>query len=105
LEIECRPDAVLNTETPGSVFDRLSILSLRIYHLDEQLDRTDVDDAHIEKVERNLAVCRPQHMELSQSLRELVDEIYDGVKKHRTYRQLKMYNDPSLNPYLYKRGK
>jgi hypothetical protein len=97
-----RPDARLNTETPGSVFDRLSILALRIYHLREQLQRTDVDEAHIESVEQKIAICRLQHAELSQSLRELLEDIYTGVKRHRTYRQLKMYNDPSLNPYLYK---
>lgn len=96
-----RPDARLNTETPGSVFDRLSILALRIYHLREQLQRTDVDEAHIESVEQKIAICRLQHAELSQSLRELLEDIYTGVKRHRTYRQLKMYNDPSLNPYLY----
>ncbi|XZE18842.1 DUF4254 domain-containing protein [Pirellulaceae bacterium SH449] len=96
-----RPDARLNTETPGSVFDRLSILALRIYHLREQLQRTDVEEAHIESVKQKIAICRLQHEELSQSLRELLEDIYSGMKRHRTYRQLKMYNDPNLNPYLY----
>lgn len=96
-----RPDAKLNTETPGSVFDRLSILSLRMYHLREQLEREGVDDSHIETVQKKLAICRLQHDELSQSLRELLEDIYAGAKRHRTYRQFKMYNDPTLNPYLY----
>ena len=94
--------ARLNTETPGSVIDRLSILSLRIYHLDEQLERKDVDQSHRESVEQKIAICRLQQDELSNSLQELLDDIFAGRKRHRTYRQLKMYNDPALNPYLYK---
>lgn len=96
-------NARLNTETPGSATDRLSIMSLRIYHLEEQLERTDIDEAHRDKVNHRLAVCRLQHADLSQSLRELLDDIANGRKRHRTYRQMKMYNDPTLNPYLYSR--
>lgn len=98
-------DAPLNTETPGSVIDRLSILSLRIYHLQEQLDRQDVDDKHLASVEQKLAICDLQQVDLSSSLAELLKEIQAGTKRHRTYRQLKMYNDPTLNPYLYRRGR
>lgn len=95
-------DARLNTETPGSTFDRLSIMSLRIYHLQEQTQRTDASPEHIESVQRKLAVCFVQHEDLSRSLQELLDDIQAGRKRHRTYRQFKMYNDPALNPYLYK---
>lgn len=90
-----------NTETPGSAIDRLSIMSLRIYHLDEQLARTDVDTAHRQKVEERLARCRLQHADLSQSLVELLDDLKVGHKLLKVYRQMKMYNDPTLNPYLY----
>jgi hypothetical protein len=100
--ITSQPDAKLNTETPGSAMDRLSIMSLRIYHLDEQLSRNDVDDAHREKVNTRLAICRLQQHDLAHSLTELLSDIYSGIKRHRTYRQMKMYNDPTLNPYLYK---
>lgn len=93
--------AGLNTETPGSVIDRLSILSLRIYHLEEQTQRRDATAEHVQGVRQKLAVARLQHADLSQSLRELLDDIYAGRKRHRTYRALKMYNDPALNPYLY----
>ncbi len=93
--------ARLNTETPGSVIDRLSILSLRIYHLEEQTERRDATPEHLQGVRQKLAVARLQHDDLSQSLRELLDDIYAGRKRHRTYRALKMYNDPALNPYLY----
>ena len=102
--IQPREDAKLNTETPGSAIDRLSIMALRIYHLEEQLERQDVDQAHFDKVSHRLAVCRLQFADLAQSLTELLDDIYHGRKRHRTYRQMKMYNDPSLNPYLYNRA-
>lgn len=94
-------DARLNTETPGSAIDRLSILALRIYHLREQRDRTDVDAEQRERVAAKLAVAVLQQQELAQSLQELVDDIGCGRRRHRTYRQMKMYNDPKLNPYIY----
>ena len=94
-------DAPLNTETPGSTIDRLSIMSLRIYHLQEQLDRDDVSQEHFDSVNRKLAVCKLQQSDLKQSLNELLLDIFSGKKRHRTYRQFKMYNDPALNPYLY----
>lgn len=100
--IAAAPDARLNSETAGSVIDRLSILALRIYHLEEQVRRTDATPQHIESVERKLAIALAQHDDLSQSLRELVDDIFAGRKRHKTYRQMKMYNDPTLNPYLYR---
>jgi hypothetical protein len=101
LRVAAAVDAPLNTETPGSAIDRLSILSLRIYHLDEQLERTDVDPSHQEKVQQRLVRCRLQQDDLSRSLAQLLSDIQAGRKRHRTYRQFKMYNDPTLNPYLY----
>ncbi len=92
-----------NSETPGSIIDRLSIIALRIFHLDEQLERTDIDDAHQEKVQSRVAICRVQQQELAVCLEILLDQIVAGQVRHRTYRQFKMYNDPSLNPYLYQR--
>lgn len=100
--ISAATDLPLNTETPGSAVDRLSIMSLRLYHLREQLDRKDVDAKHLESVQHKIAVCLMQHDDLSNSLQELVNDIAEGKKRHRTYRQFKMYNDPALNPYLYK---
>jgi hypothetical protein len=90
-----------NTETPGSCIDRLSILALRLYHLREQLERTDVDQKHLDKVQQRLAIGEAQRRDLSQGLRELVEDLLSGKKRHRTYRQMKMYNDPTMNPYLY----
>ena len=94
--------ARLNTEMPGSVIDRLSILSLRMFHLREQLDRTDVNQEHRDSVRRKIFVAETQHIDLATSLEELLDDILAGRKRHKTYRQMKMYNDASLNPYLYK---
>jgi len=95
-------NARVNTETPGSAIDRLSIMSLRIYHMREQLDRADATAEHIQKVEERIARCELQHADLSQSLMELLDDLQAGRKLLKVYRQMKMYNDPSLNPYLYK---
>ncbi|MGN6544050.1 MAG: DUF4254 domain-containing protein [Aureliella sp.] len=93
-----------NTETPGSAIDRLSIMALRVYHYGEQIERSDVDAAHRDRVSQRLAMCREQQRDLAQGLRELLGDIFSGAKRHKTYRQMKMYNDASLNPYLYKRS-
>jgi hypothetical protein len=93
--------ARLNTETPGSAIDRLSIMSLRIYHFEEQLARNDIDAIQRAKVAERLQRCRVQLDDLSLSLVELLDDIFCGRKLLKVYRQMKMYNDPTLNPYLY----
>ena len=99
--ISAADGAPMNTETPGSAIDRLSILALRLYHLREQLDRSDVSTEHLASVQRKIDICLLQQEDLSRSLCQLLEEIADGRKRHRTYRQFKMYNDPSLNPYIY----
>ena len=91
-----------NTETVGSAIDRLSIMALRLYHYREQLDRTDADENHLTKVRERIALCEEQRRDLSRSLDELQQAILSGERVHKTYRQMKMYNDPSLNPYLYR---
>jgi hypothetical protein len=97
-----RESARLNTETPGSAIDRLSIMSLRIYHFVEQLERDDANATHREKVQQHLSRCRLQLADLSQSLAELFEDVWSGRKMLKVYRQMKMYNDPTLNPYLYR---
>jgi hypothetical protein len=99
------PDARLNTETPGSAIDRLSIMSLRIYHLEEQLARPDADWAHRRRVDQRLLRACIQHADLAQSLAELLADLAAGRKLLKVYRQMKMYNDPTMNPYLYNRAK
>lgn len=100
---EVRPgdDARLNTETPGSTIDRLSILSLRLYHMEEQARRGDASESHSAKVKTRLQVLGEQHRDLSNSLVELLDDLFAGRKRLKVYRQFKMYNDPTMNPYLY----
>lgn len=97
-----RTDARINTETPGAAIDRLSIMALRIYHLEEQATREDADATHLQKVHQRLERCREQHADLARSLAELLTDIFTGHKLLKVYRQMKMYNDPSLNPYLYR---
>jgi hypothetical protein len=97
-----RTDARINTETPGAAIDRLSIMALRIYHLEEQFAREDADPAHRQMVEERLSRCRIQLADLAYSLGELVEDLYAGRKQLKVYRQMKMYNDPTLNPYLYR---
>ncbi|MDA7950676.1 MAG: DUF4254 domain-containing protein [Pirellulaceae bacterium] len=94
----------MNTETIGSVIDRLSIMALRIYHLKEQLDRTDVGEEHFQGVRQKIDRCQRQYLDLQEAAQRLVDETFSGRLYHKTYRQMKMYNDPTLNPYLYKGG-
>ncbi len=94
-------DAPLNTETPGSAIDRLSIISLRIYHMAEQTRRDDVSENHVAKAKARLRVLGEQHRDLSGSLAELLDDLFAGRKRLKVYRQFKMYNDPTMNPYLY----
>jgi hypothetical protein len=93
--------APFNTETLGSTLDRLGILALRIYHLREQMEREDATDEHRERVGHKLYLATVQHDDLSRSAQQLADDLAAGRKRHQTYRQLKMYNDPTLNPYLY----
>lgn len=100
--VQPQADARLNTETPGAAIDRLSIMTLRIYHLEEQAAREDVDISHRQKVDERISRCRMQHADLAWSLGELLADLQAGRKLLKIYRQMKMYNDPTLNPYLYR---
>jgi hypothetical protein len=95
----------MRTETPGSVFDRLSILSFKVYHMAEQAHRLDVSDAHREACQQKLAILRTQQADLEKALLEMFDDLDKGKIKMKIYRQFKMYNDPTLNPKLCGDGK
>ncbi len=99
--VQPQPDARLNTETPGSVIDRLSILALRLYHMEEQACRGDATDSHVAKAKARLEILCQQYLDLRQSFGELLDDLFSGRKRLKVYRQFKMYNDPTMNPYLY----
>jgi len=94
-------DARINTETPAWAIDRLSILALKIYHMHCETVRTDVDDAHRAACRKKLDVLLTQRTDLSQAIEELFDDIAAGRKYMKVYKQMKMYNDPALNPVLY----
>lgn len=100
-EIAPLPDARLNTETPAWAFDRLSILALKIYHMARETERTDVDDAHRAACRRKLDVLLSQQVDLMRAIEELIEDIEAGRKYMKSYKQMKMYNDPALNPVLY----
>ena len=93
--------AVLNSETPGSVIDRLSILNLRIYHMQAETRRKRSARAHRTACRAKLKVLLEQKMDLTACLGRLLRDIYAGRKRIKVYRQFKMYNDPKLNPALY----
>ncbi|TGK56800.1 DUF4254 domain-containing protein [Leptospira wolffii] len=99
--VERKPNARMNSETPAWLIDRMSILELKIYHMDEQTLRKDVGPEHIETCKRKLAVLLEQRKDLSVCLDELLDDLSKGDKFYKVYRQMKMYNDKSLNPSLY----
>lgn len=94
-------DAKINTESPAWAIDRLSILALKIYHMRLETLRTDVDQAHIDVCREKLDVLLEQQKDLSQSIDELLEDIAAGRKYMKVYKQMKMYNDPNLNPVLY----
>lgn len=94
-------DATINTESPAWAVDRLSILALKIYHMKEQVDRSDASDEHIGKCQKKLNVLLEQQVDLGTAIDQLLDDIKAGRKYMKVYRQMKMYNDPSTNPILY----
>ena len=97
------PGARLNTESPAWAVDRLSILALKIYHMQEQVDRKDADAEHIARCKVKLNVLLEQQKDLSLAIDQLLEDISAGRKYMKVYRQMKMYNDPTTNPILYKK--
>ncbi|MFI3331288.1 MAG: DUF4254 domain-containing protein [Rikenellaceae bacterium] len=93
--------ARLNTETPAWAIDRLSILALKIYHMQCEAEREDSSKEHKEACAKKLDVLLSQRVDLSKAIEELIEDIESGKKYMKTYKQMKMYNDPSLNPVLY----
>ena len=102
-DVKPMADARLNTESPAWAVDRLSILALKIYHMKEQVDRKDASPEHIAKCQAKLDVLLEQQEDLSMAIDQLLEDIQAGRKYMKVYRQMKMYNDPSTNPILYKK--
>jgi hypothetical protein len=91
----------VHSETPGMIIDRLSILSLKCYHMAEQATRESADATHRETCSQKLTVLQAQHKQLTACLQQLIQDIVAQIRTFRLYHQFKMYNDPALNPELY----
>ena len=102
-DINPEPQARLNTESPAWAIDRLSILALKIYHMREQAEREDATDEHRQKCSAKLNVLLEQQVDLGLAIDQLLEDIEAGKIYMKVYRQMKMYNDPSTNPILYKK--
>jgi hypothetical protein len=96
-------EAAQNSESPGLIIDRLSILALKIYHTREEAEREDAPEGHGERNQGRLAILEEQRADLAHCLDRLWTETLAGTRRFKLYRQLKMYNDPSLNPAVYRK--
>jgi hypothetical protein len=99
------PNAIINTESPAWAIDRLSILHLKIYHMQQEVDRKDSSAEHLAQCQTKLNILLEQKEDLSTAINKLIEDISKGDKKMKVYKQMKMYNDPELNPVLYAKGK
>lgn len=100
-KVAVRPDAKINTETPAWAIDRLSILALKIYHFGIEVGRKDVSPEQHERCVNKYNTLLEQKRDLTEAISDLLEELATGQKRMKLYRQMKMYNDPSLNPMLY----
>lgn len=100
-EVKPLNDAIINTESPAWAIDRLSILALKIYHMQQEVDRTDTTPEHHAQCQTKLTILLEQKKDLSAAIDQLLADIERGAKYMKVYKQMKMYNDPALNPVLY----
>lgn len=102
-DVIIKKDAKINTESPAWAIDRLSILALKIYHMQLEADRKEASEEHRLQCLEKLRILLEQRIDLSTAIEELIIDIESGQKYMKVYKQMKMYNDPSLNPVLYKK--
>lgn len=100
-EVKADANATINTESPAWAVDRLSILALKIYHMQQEVERTDATPEHLEQCRTKLNILLEQQIDLSTAIDQLLEDIKAGRKYMKVYKQMKMYNDPALNPVLY----
>lgn len=98
-----KADTRINSETPAWLLDRMSILMLKIYHMQEQTERKDASAEHIAKCQLKLNILMEQKTDMQLAFDELMEDIGSGNRRFKVYRQMKMYNDASLNPMLYQK--
>ncbi len=103
-EVTIKENATINTESPAWAIDRLSILSLKIYHMKEEANRETASDIHRQKCQEKFDVLLEQRTDLSGAIDDLLQDISEGNKYMKVYKQMKMYNDEELNPMLYKKN-
>lgn len=99
-DVKPKEDATINSESPAWAIDRLSILALKIYHMDEESKRADASQEHKIKCQAKLDVLLEQRVDLSSAINQLLQDIEQGKKYMKVYKQMKMYNDEELNPVL-----
>ena len=99
-QVVISPEATINTESPAWAVDRLSILALKIYHMQQEVDRTDAAAEHIAQCQTKLSVLLTQKQDLTTAIDQLLTDIAQGCKYMKVYKQMKMYNDDELNPVL-----
>ena len=98
--VEVKSNAKINSESPAWVIDRLSILALKIYHMNVEVEREDASDSHKAACQKKLDILLEQRVDLSTALDDLLQDIENGDKYMKVYKQMKMYNDDELNPVL-----
>ena len=99
-DVVVKPNATINTESPAWGIDRLSILALKTYHMNEEASRTDASEDHRNSCQKKLDVLLEQRIDLSTAIDTLLQDIATGDKFMKVYKQMKMYNDDELNPVL-----
>lgn len=99
-EVQPKADASINSESPAWAIDRLSILALKIFHMEEEANRADASEDHRQKCQQKLNVLLEQRTDLSTAIDQLLTDIEQGNKYMKVYKQMKMYNDDELNPVL-----
>jgi hypothetical protein len=103
--VQVKADAKINTESPAWAIDRLSILALKIYHMSEEANRAEATPEHRAKCQEKLNVLLDQKNDMFVSISQLIEDIENGDKYMKVYKQMKMYNDEELNPVLYQNKK
>ena len=103
--VDIKDDATINTESPAWAIDRLSILALKIYHMQEEVKRESASEEHKQSCQTKLDVLNQQQIDLSTAIDQLLEDMQAGNKFMKVYKQMKMYNDPNLNPVLYAKSK
>ena len=101
-DVKIKDTATINSESPAWAIDRLSILELKIYHMDEEVKRLDATELHKKNCNIKLQILIDQRTDLSKAIDQLLEDIESGNKYMKVYKQMKMYNDEDTNPVLYK---